>query len=99
MQAQQEIAGALQEAADIKGRAERLIEETEGKLAAANQQQAELDLRQEVANAELEDLLQRKARHYCLSFNSQSHMHSCLWEWRSLTTFQPDFTNITYCFS
>lgn len=66
LQAQQEIAGALQEAAVIKGRAESLMKDTEEQLAGAGQQQAELDQRQQKMAEELEDLSQRQVSNkYC----------------------------------
>ena len=70
LQAQQEIARALQGAADIKGRAERLMEETEEKLAAASKQQAALDQRQEAIAEQLEDLQLREVRSQLLSCES-----------------------------
>ena len=69
MQAQQEIARALQEAADIKGRAERLMDETEEKVAAASKQQAELGQRQDAMAEQLEDLQRRQVCNQLLSRN------------------------------
>ena len=71
VQAQQEIARALQEAADIRGSAERLMEETEEKVAAASKQQATLDQRQEAIAEQLEDLQRREASNQLLSCKSR----------------------------
>ena len=59
----------MQEAADIKGRAERLMEDTEEKVAAASKQHAELDQRQEEMAEQLDDLHQRQACNQLLSRN------------------------------
>jgi hypothetical protein len=75
LQAQQEIAGALQEAADIKGRAESLMKDTEEQLAGARQQQAELDQRQEKMAGEMEDLLQRQVSKNSLAYTTLGLLH------------------------